>query len=612
MSSLTTYQVVSAISTFTIVFILSYIGRLWQKFDFVRDLTYFLSIQGRTEKMVDGLITTKDVFYFLIIMCMFLCFTILRLKGDRESRPWWVKAGRYGLVVVAGLLIGYITSRPRFTGYWDTTARKVNTIHPRTQEVLKQLKDAPLEVTLYTNLIDMATAGRGFPEARNIYLSTLWDKYLRFKPDIVFKYEYYYDYDPVFNNYFAISTDSFLYKRFPGKSLKEIAGEIAKGDDVDMSMFKSPEEMHRTINLDPEGYRLVIGLKYKGNTEFVRTFDDPEFWPDELNMNAAFKRLLHTSLPKVAFVTGGYERNIYKTGEREFYSHTLAKQARAALINIGFIADTVNLSTQEIPSNITTLVLADPKMDLTPVEAGKLKKYISGGGNMLIDGEPGKQLVLNPLLRELNIQLMPGQIIQPSYNETPDKVQPYLTLSSLELAEDKMLLKYKKELLSHNTDDTLKLSTPGAAAVAYKDSLFKVNPLLLTSEKNSWLKEGRLVVDSAAPVFSPEQGDVRGALATGIQLTRKINGREQRILVFGDADFMSSLRIQNTIFFVIACYSWLSDNQFPIYTPRPQAKDNLLTVSPQGAMAEKIAYVWVVPALILLTGTVILIRRKRK
>jgi ABC-2 type transport system permease protein len=329
-------------------------------------------------------------------------------------------------------------------------------------------------------------------------------------------------------------------------------------------------------------------------------------------MNAAFKRLLHASLPKVAFVTGGYERNIYKTGERELYSHTLAKQARAALINIGFMADTVNLSTQEIPSNITTLVLADPKMDLTPVEIGKLKKYISGGGNMLIDGEPGKQQVLNPLLRELNIQLMPGQIIQPSYNETPDKVQPYLTLPSLELAEDKMLMKYKKELLSHNTDDTLKLSTPGTVAISYKDSLFKVNPLLLTSEKNSWLKEGRLVVDSAAPVFNPEQGDVRGAFATGIQLTRKINDREQRILVFGDADFMSSLRIQNTIFFVIACYSWLSDNQFPIYTPRPQAKDNLLTIGPQGAMAEKIAYVWVVPALILLTGTVILIRRKRK
>src|SRR5450756_1991984 len=44
MSSLTTYQVVAAVSSFVMIGILSYIGKLWQEYDVVRDVTYFLSI----------------------------------------------------------------------------------------------------------------------------------------------------------------------------------------------------------------------------------------------------------------------------------------------------------------------------------------------------------------------------------------------------------------------------------------------------------------------------------------------------------------------------------------------------------------------------------------
>src|SRR6201999_1520233 len=67
MSCLSTYQVVAALSTFVAFAALAYVNQLWQKIDFVRDLTYFLSISGRTGKMIGGLITTKDVFYFLLI-----------------------------------------------------------------------------------------------------------------------------------------------------------------------------------------------------------------------------------------------------------------------------------------------------------------------------------------------------------------------------------------------------------------------------------------------------------------------------------------------------------------------------------------------------------------
>src|SRR6185295_3682513 len=99
-------QVVAAVSTFIMIGILSYIGRLWQGIDFVRDLTYFLSLSGRTELMLFGLITTKDVIYFLIIIYIFLGLSIYKLKAGRESRPAMVKAGRYAFIVVSALVIG--------------------------------------------------------------------------------------------------------------------------------------------------------------------------------------------------------------------------------------------------------------------------------------------------------------------------------------------------------------------------------------------------------------------------------------------------------------------------------------------------------------------------
>ncbi|WP_431210966.1 ABC transporter permease [Puia sp. P3] len=111
MSCLTSYQVVAALSTLVVLAALSYVGELWQDIDFVRDLAYFLSIQGRANHLLLGLISTKDIIYFLVIIGMFPAFAIYKLQGDRESRPMLVKAGRYVLIFVGALTIGYISSK---------------------------------------------------------------------------------------------------------------------------------------------------------------------------------------------------------------------------------------------------------------------------------------------------------------------------------------------------------------------------------------------------------------------------------------------------------------------------------------------------------------------
>jgi len=635
MSSLSNYQIVSGIATFMALFILSRIGGLWQKYDFVRDLTWFLSIAGRTEQLLAGLITTRDVIYFIIVILMFLSFTLFKLKGEKESKPWTSKAARYLGVFAVSLMLGYLTSRPALVGYLDATAEKVNTIAPETQDILKKMGKEPLEITLYANLLGKGLE-KGLPEGRNAYLYGLWDRYVRFKPDIQFKYVYYYDNDGRLDN-------NRQYKRFPKKTEREIAGLVAEIRDIDSSMFIPPVEIRKQIDPYREDLKLFMTARFKGDTVNLRTYDDIEFWPNQEEIASKFKRLLVKKWPKVYFLTGNLERSIYKSGEREYLAWTAHEPNRLSLVNSAFDVDTLSLEKQDIPADITALVLADPKTELGSTTRAKLEQYIASGGNLLVLGEPGKQAILNPLLRHLGVQLMKGQLVDVNQNETPDKI--YLDmLTTANYIRDPKLRKQtivEKQFSLTGVPSLME----GAVAISYTaEGPFNISPFLLAipdqakavastvrsgyslsttpakksvvvpvqQQKQTWIKMGRLVTDSLPPVFSPQDGDIEAPwFATAVSLTRQVGNKQQRVIVMGDADYLSDLRLFYNIFFN-DFYSWFDYGEYPVSIPGPNFMDNLLTVREPTVLALKTICIWVLPGLLLAAGTILLIRRKRK
>src|SRR5258708_12310229 len=208
-------------------------------------------------------------------------------------------------------------------------------------------------------------------------------------------------------------------------------------------------------------------LTYKGRTTFLRTFDDPIFWPDEQQVAAAFKRLLQAQLPKVYYVAGNLERSIYKRGEREFFMHSIYKLNRIALINHGFDVDTVSLDARDIPADASILVLADPKTTLSATTQRKIQEYVDKGGNLLVMGEPGKQAMLNPLLQQWGVQLMNGTLVEPTKTGIPHMGIPYATHPPPELAEEDIFLGYKNLHALRDTNDSLKCLIPEETALSY-------------------------------------------------------------------------------------------------------------------------------------------------
>ena len=105
MSSITSYQVVAAMGTLAIFALLNVIKGIGQNIDFVREITYWLSINGRCNEFVRGMICSEDLLYFLIVIVLFLTLSILRLKAIRQKTPWKISLGKYTAVVIVAVVI---------------------------------------------------------------------------------------------------------------------------------------------------------------------------------------------------------------------------------------------------------------------------------------------------------------------------------------------------------------------------------------------------------------------------------------------------------------------------------------------------------------------------
>jgi ABC-2 type transport system permease protein len=279
-----------------------------------------------------------------------------------------------------------------------------------------------------------------------------------------------------------------------------------------------------------------------------------------------------------------------------------------ALVNNGFDTDTINLNTTNIPDDLSALVIADPKRELSAEVQNKISQYLSKGGNLMINGEPGKQYVLNPVLSQFGMQLENGQLVSPTYDETPDKVISYLTANSKEL--------WARYIDTGTTkiNDTLSLLMPGATQVINTGTPgWRSDTLATTMPGRSWLKMGPVVIDSILPPFNALEGDIRlSSFPTVQRLRRPGNGKEQRVIITGDADYASNLRLQRNFSYLTPTYSWITNNLFPVYTPKKPDKDVMVTNGERVGYYQKIIFVWILPALFLLSGAILLIRRKRK
>lgn len=596
MSSLTSYQVVSAMGTLAILAALSLVRGVWQDMAIVRDITFWLSINGRADEFVNGLICSEDVLYFIIVSVLFLTLTILRLQVIRQKTNWLTAWGRYIGVFAIAIFLGYLSSRPQLMCFYDATRTKARTLTPNSQEIISKL-EGDLTITTYVNMLDR-NVYTVFPAAVKDDMNR-FRMYTRFKPEIKMKYVYYYD---------SINNPS-LAIRYPGLSLREQMKRIAETVDFDTNKVKTPEEIRKIIDLSGEGNRFVRLLERgNGKKTFLRIYEDFNgAFPHESEISAAFKHLI-MDLPLVGFVKGHGERDIKRESDRDYKHFSQDKPFRYALINQGFDIMEVDLH-QGIPSNVRILVIADPRRTLSAEETEVLNSYISQGGNLFIAGEPKQQAVMNPLVEQFGVQFMPGCLVKPTEDFAADLITSNPT-------DGAAALSYIFEGMQQMGNA---VSMPGATGLTYStDKGFTVTPLFTSDSTGSWneLQTTDFVEDTAR--LNPELGEIERFYVTSVALSRKVGEKEQRIIIISDADCISNTEIEmmrrginaRNYSFVRGAFSWLSYEEAPIDVRRLIPPDNEVYIEKRGMKITKHAMVEGLPGLLLIIALLIWVRRR--
>lgn len=595
MSTITKYQVVAVVGTLALLGVLNFIGGVGQETDFLRNITYWLSIRGRSSVFLDGMWCTKDIFYFLLIIFMFLSLSIIKLSGERRKLSIWNSLTKYTLLLVGVILLGYISSRPKFIYYYDATATKLNTLTPESQEIMKKI-DGEITLTSYSNILDDSWY-RCSPDSRN-YDIERFERYLRFKPSMQINYVFYW----------GKGTHKYYDEKYPNFTQEQKFAKVCENNDLNPKDFTSEKEIKDDISQD--NGRFVRVLKSSnGRVAYLRKYDDMYVDPFESEITAAFKTLVEKS-PVIAFVTGHGERSAYDHSDRGYGPFATNTGFRNALINQGFTVREISLG-QAVPTDVDVVVLAEMKSALSSEEEANFDHYLENGGNLLIMGEPRRQPFMNPLIAKLGLQFSEGIIVSPSKEYLDDVVAAQVMPTALEVS------KYFNGFLSRGYT----VVTPSACAVnIVEDKGFKVTEVLASKEKGSWIEYETSDFTNEKSTLNPAKGEVEKSNSILLALSRKVGEKEQRIFVAGDADCLSSTELTNSkaglngdnFGLITELFRHFSYDEYPIEMNRVRPPDDELYIGDSDLKWLKLGLIWILPCLLIAVSLLSWYRRKRR
>ncbi|MBO9634833.1 MAG: Gldg family protein, partial [Chitinophagaceae bacterium] len=418
----------------------------------------------------------------------------------------------------------------------------------------------------------------------------------------------YYDCDPT----------SHKLKDNPGKSLKEIGEKEAKSFNMDFDEFVGPEEIRKLVDVNAEEYRCFFILKYKNKSAIVRTFMDMIYWPTEDEIAAALNRLVETP-PKIGFVTSEIERGPFSEKLRDYKGLACDITFRHSLMNQGFDFDTLSLD-KPIQPGYAALVLADPRVPFQQEALERIGKYIDEGGNLMVMTEPDRREVVKPVLDKLGITQRNGLLIQPSTRYSSDLVFNYMTTVAKNLSPQ-YARKFSRWTRCFG-DTSFKVALPGASALEWRSNGFVVEPLLVTNEKLSWNRTAAIDNDSLQLSIKKLPGDEMGTFVTALKMHRMVNGKEQRVIVAGDADYLTRPGSHQALVegrgdryndtYAFWCLSYFSYGKFPANTLKNEPLDNKFHAGLGAVTLQKAILIWIIPGVMAIGCMIILIRRKRK
>jgi ABC-type uncharacterized transport system involved in gliding motility auxiliary subunit len=310
-------------------------------------------------------------------------------------------------------------------------------------------------------------------------------------------------------------------------------------------------------------------------------------------------RLSRTNQQAVMYLDGHGERNLI--GVKNHDIGEFGKQLEAK----GFKFANPDLTiAQAVPSNGAMLVIASPQVDVSDVEAKKIKAYLEAGGNLLWLLDDDNLRGLKEVADYLGMQVSPGIALDMASAQYGADAR--VAFASL----------YGEHAITKNF--MLRTLFPEAHEVTAKgtdDNGWKVSNLVEVAP-NGWLASAKLAKD-AKPAFN-EATDKRGPINIGVALERIYGKKGQRVVVMGNANFLSNTFITNggNLDLGVNIVNWLAGDD-SLITIQPMPLKDINVSIPDTKMGVVTAWIvfhafqYFIPLGFLIAGVLLWWKRRR-
>jgi ABC-type uncharacterized transport system involved in gliding motility auxiliary subunit len=360
--------------------------------------------------------------------------------------------------------------------------------------------------------------------------------------------------------------------------------------------FVNPDtalERVRALGISQDG---ELYLEYQGRRERLLQLS-------EQGLSNALQRLSREGERTVLFLTGHGERQPF--GRANYDLGNFGKAVEPTGIHL----QELNLAKQPgIAGETAALVIAGPQISLLPGEVQRILDYVRHGGNLLWLLEPGENVGLQSLADTLGVHPLPGVIVDPDSHWFGIDNPAFI-----------MVADYGPHPVTAALHTVTLFPLATALEVQPVDG-WQVAELLLTQSR-SWTETGPL---SGPLRFDADSQERLGPLLLGVALSRPKPtsnqqpaapaAPEQRVVVIGDGDFLANAYLGNggNLELGLNLLNWLSRDDRLIAIPPQTTPDRTLTLSRTALAVMGIAFLLVLPLLLLGCGWLIWWRRRRR
>ncbi len=324
----------------------------------------------------------------------------------------------------------------------------------------------------------------------------------------------------------------------------------------------------------------------------------------ETNITGAMVRLMNPGSHVVYFLTGHGEFPLDGSGDQTY------TQLKAALEAKNYTVSTLNLlSTNQIPSDASVIVVAGPMKPLSEGEVSLLNTYMNNGGSMVVMEEPivltqygdAPDPLANDLAQTYGVVLGNDIVVDLQANQTYQ--QPFLAIAN----------QYGQHAITQQMNDmgtffptTRSVTTSENANTDY------TRTLLIMTAQQSWAETDMASVKDGS--MKPDQGvDMVGPVSIAVAAQGTSNNT--RLVVFGDSDF--ALNVSFGTYgngdMIVNSIDWAAkvDNLISL-TPKTSVQRTLVQPSPSTAGLILLTSLVILPGIVVVGGVGMYVARRRQ